>query len=127
MSYFLCFPAMIFCHVLDDYYLQGILASLKQKDYWTKMNGYSEFYKYDYIVALIFHGFSWSFITLIPVIAFKFDNIPVSIYIFVLLLQAAIHSIVDDLKANKKYINLVQDQIIHMIQIFMSWIVFSIF
>ena len=25
---------MIFCHIIDDYYLQGILASMKQKSWW---------------------------------------------------------------------------------------------
>ena len=33
MSWFLVliFFAMCFCHIVDDYYLQGILASMKQK------------------------------------------------------------------------------------------------
>ena len=32
------------------------------------------------------------------------------------------HMIVDDLKANDKKINLIQDQIIHMFQILLTWI-----
>ena len=28
---FILIPIMIFCHVVDDYYLQGWLASAKQK------------------------------------------------------------------------------------------------
>lgn len=28
--------AMIFCHIVDDYYLQGTLANLKQKSFWEK-------------------------------------------------------------------------------------------
>lgn len=27
---------MIFCHIVDDYYLQGWLASAKQKSWWEK-------------------------------------------------------------------------------------------
>lgn len=27
---------MIFLHIVDDYYLQGILASMKQKEWWNK-------------------------------------------------------------------------------------------
>jgi hypothetical protein len=27
---------MIFLHIVDDYYLQGILASMKQKEWWHK-------------------------------------------------------------------------------------------
>jgi hypothetical protein len=33
----------------------------------------------------------------------------------------SIHAIVDDLKANKKAINLIQDQSIHLVQIILTW------
>lgn len=29
--------AMVFCHIVDDYYLQSCLASMKQKKWWQKM------------------------------------------------------------------------------------------
>ena len=38
---------MIFCHIIDDYYLQGWLAFAKQKEWWTK-NTPNPLYKYDY-------------------------------------------------------------------------------
>ena len=38
---------MIFCHIVDDYYSQGILASMKQKEWWIK-NAPDKQYKYDY-------------------------------------------------------------------------------
>ena len=60
------FFAMCFCHIVDDYYLQGILASMKQKSWWTKQESYEDKYKNDYIVALLMHAFSWSFMILIP-------------------------------------------------------------
>lgn len=28
---------MLFCHIVDDYYLQGWLASAKQKSWWEKI------------------------------------------------------------------------------------------
>ncbi len=43
--------SMIFLHIVDDYYLQGILASMKQKSWWEE-NAPQRLYKYDYIVAL---------------------------------------------------------------------------
>ena len=49
-------------------------------------------------------------------------NIPV-IYFLFFVLNWIIHSIVDDLKANKKDICLVQDQLFHVIQIVLTWIV----
>jgi hypothetical protein len=44
MSWFLVliFFAMCFCHIVDDYYLQGILASMKQKNWWTKQESYED-------------------------------------------------------------------------------------
>ena len=42
---------MIFLHIVDDYYLQGWLASAKQKSYWEQ-NAPDELYKHDYIMAL---------------------------------------------------------------------------
>ena len=32
-----------------------------------------------------------------------------------------IHSVVDDLKANRKKINLIEDQFIHLVQITVTW------
>ena len=52
--------AMIFCHIVDDYYLQGWLASAKQKEWW-KANAPDSLYSLDYIWALIMHSFSWAF------------------------------------------------------------------
>ena len=36
--------AMIFAHIVDDFYLQGILAKMKQKDWWEKQDGYRRLY-----------------------------------------------------------------------------------
>lgn len=35
MSYFVLL-AMVFCHIVDDYYLQGWLASAKQRKWWEE-------------------------------------------------------------------------------------------
>ena len=111
--------SMIFLHIVDDYYLQGWLASAKQKSWWEK-NSPSELYKYDYIVALFMHSFSWSFMTMLsPTIALmivsgKWNPI-------LLIINLIIHMFVDDMKANKKKINLIQDQTIHMIQVICTW------
>lgn len=42
---------MLFDHVIDDFGLQGIMASMKQKSWWERNNS-ANMYKYDYIVAL---------------------------------------------------------------------------
>jgi hypothetical protein len=69
MNNFFVILLMIFCHIVDDYYLQGILASMKQKKWWQE-NAPDKPYKYDYIWALIMHSFSWAFMIMLP-IAFK--------------------------------------------------------
>lgn len=116
--------AMIFCHILDDYTLQGWLADAKQKQWW-KVNAPDPMYKYDYIMALIMHSLSWSFMIMLPIAIYFHFNVNV-IFIVVFILNSIIHCIVDDLKANKHKVNLIQDQIIHLLQVLLTYIIFLI-
>ena len=113
---------MIFCHIVDDYYLQGWLASAKQKKYW-KENAPEKLYKFDYVWALIMHSFSWSFMVMLP-IAFV-NNFEISIWFLIaFFVNLAIHAFTDNLKANKLKINLWIDQIIHLCQIIITAFIF---
>lgn len=122
--------AMIFLHIVDDYYLQGWLASAKQKSWWEQ-NAPDELYKYDYIMALFMHSFSWTFIVMIipslfalsRVINTGIDNINIvsGQIILTFVVHLIMHIIVDNAKANLKKINLIQDQLIHLIQITTIW------
>jgi hypothetical protein len=109
---------MVFCHIVDDYYLQGILAKMKQKKWWEE-NAPDKKYKTDWEVALYMHGFSWTFMIMLPIaIANQFEiNLWFVIIFFV---NMSIHCFVDDLKANKLKINLRQDQGIHLLQILVT-------
>lgn len=112
---------MIFFHIVDDYYLQGWLASAKQKSWWEK-NAPDKMYENDYIWALLMHSFSWAFMIMLPIAYFnEFDVDPLFFVMFGL--NFMLHAIVDDMKANKKYINLWVDQIVHMIQILLTFVV----
>ena len=113
------FLTMIFLHIVDDYYLQGILAQMKQKKFW-KEQAPDELYKYDYIWALIMHAFSWAFMIMLPLI-FVSPISPAFYVIFVV--NLAVHAYVDNLKANKHKINLWQDQLIHLAQIILTFII----
>ena len=106
---------MIFLHIVDDYMLQGILAQMKQKKFWEE-NAPDEKYKYDYIWALIMHSFSWTFMIMLPIAIFSQWNIT-EMFLGVFVANMIIHAVVDDLKANRKKINLAVDQGIHLIQI----------
>ena len=124
---FILIPIMIFCHVVDDYYLQGWLASAKQKKWWAE-NAPDSLYKNDYKVALLVHSFSWAFSINLPVLVYAlfFQILPTIIlpYFILLVVNMIIHCIVDNLKANKLEINLIADQSIHFIQILISWVVY---
>ena len=127
MKMILILLTMIFCHIADDYYLQGWLASAKQKSWWEK-NAPERLYRNDYIIALFMHSFSWSFMIMIPIIAYLLIS-GIGLYEWLVIpyfANMAIHCIVDDLKANKKKINLIQDQCIHLVQILATWVVFMI-
>lgn len=116
---FYIFAAMIWCHVIDDYFLQGIMAQMKQKKWWNEQTT-NPLYKYDYIAALVAHSLSWSFSILIPTILINptLPSLPI-IYI----VNAAIHAFVDNLKANKLKINLITDQLIHLAQIIVTFVI----
>ena len=113
------FLTMIFLHIVDDYYLQGILAQMKQKKF-RKEQAPDELYKYDYIWALIMHAFSWTFMIMLPLIFVSPIN-PAFYVIFIV--NLAVHAYVDNLKANKHKINLWQDQLIHLAQIILTFII----
>ena len=122
---------MIFNHIIADYVLQGILATLKQKDYWKNecmKNGIvfnDSIYKYDYVAALFMHSFCWTFMIMLPILVVTTYTINPIVFSGVFAINLIIHYVVDDLKANYKIINLCQDQIFHMIQIFVTWLAFT--
>lgn len=113
---------MIFMHIVDDYYLQGWLASAKQKKWWEQ-NAPQQMYKQDYIMALIMHSLSWTFMVMLP-IAFSLHFAFSWFYIIAFIINATVHGIVDNLKANKFKINLIQDQTIHLTQILLTFLLF---
>lgn len=115
---------MIFCHILDDYTLQGWLADAKQKQWW-KVNAPDPMYKNDYIMALIMHSLSWSFMIMLPIAMYSHFDVNV-LFIIVFMFNFIIHCIVDDLKANRHKINLIQDQIIHLLQVLLTYTIFLI-
>ena len=121
---------MIFCHIVDDYYLQGWLASAKQKKWWED-NAPDMLHKNDYIWALVMHSFSWSFMIMLPILIYHFKEIIIGTpmtawYLLFFIVNMMIHGIVDDLKANKKKFSLVDDQVCHMMQIFLTAMAFSV-
>ena len=119
---------MIYMHVIDDYVLQGVLAKMKQKEWWNEVAPYGtlddSIYRRDYVAALLAHGFSWSFSVSIPLLAYAFFAHVPSLAKFMCAMipgNALIHAYVDNAKANRKCISLVTDQALHMLQIAYVW------
>ena len=121
---------MLFMHIVDDYYLQGILAKMKQKKWWEDQPGFKNLYKYDYIIALIEHAFSWSFCVHIPLVIYLIYTNQINIYwipLFMsILVNTEYHAIIDNEKANKGKINLIMDQSFHFIQIIITALLFFV-
>lgn len=111
--------AMLFCHVVADYNLQGWLANAKQKEWWKK-NAPDEMYARDYIMALIMHSIGWAFLVMLPVAWYESFAIDIW-FIVAFVLNVIIHAFVDDYKANEHKINLVQDQLLHILQIILMF------
>ena len=113
--------SMIFCHIVDDYYLQGVLAKMKQRQWW-KDNCPDERYKCDFMAALFAHAFSWAFMIQLPLVGYYIivrHMIPQAVPVM-FVLNVLVHALVDNEKANRKSINLIVDQIVHMIQIIVT-------
>ena len=120
---------MILLHILDDFVLQkATLSNLKQREWWEREIGTKEYgiplmYKNDYKMALVIHALSWSIMIHLPLFIFDFEWYFLAISI---VCNCLIHFITDDQKANKKTINLVQDQLIHFGQIGITFLVFAL-
>ncbi len=110
---------MILMHIVDDYYLQGILCEMKQKRWWETREWFKSLYKNDYKMALLMHSMSWSIMILLP--SMLLIEISPYLALGVFICNAAIHYYIDDLKANRGRINLVVDQSVHLMQVFITW------
>lgn len=108
---------MVFCHIVDDYYLQAIgpLASMKQRKWW-KENYPQKLYKYDYLVALLMHSLSWTFMVMLPISFYQSWNIGTQ-FVVLFVTNTLLHAFVDNAKANWFSINLIVDQLLHIFQI----------
>lgn len=112
--------AMLFLHVIDDFFIQsvGFLANGKQRSWWEKVAPNEE-YKYDYIVCLSMHAMSWAFSIMLPIAIYYEFKVGFS-FVLLYIINSIIHGVVDHLKANCHKLNLIQDQSIHIIQIFVT-------
>ena len=104
---------MLLMHLVADYTLQGWLAQGKQLSWWKNLGFKDEKwgkYKFDYTAALACHALYWSILVCLPF--WSSEWLAVAIFA-----NTIVHAVVDDLKANLGKLNLIQDQLIHVAQI----------
>ena len=125
MLKFFILLSMIFLHIIDDYYLQGILAQMKQREWWRKHEEYKDLYKYDYIMALLEHAFSNTFMMMLPImvyIIYTNNTSKITVFIIYFIINILGHATTDNIKCNIKSINLIRDQLIHIAYIILTWL-----
>lgn len=112
MNALLIFLLMLAMHTIEDFHLQGRMADMKQKSWWEE---YPARYHRDYIPVLFLHGMEWSVLVSLPLLLLTGLDVPMW-FVLAVVINGIVHAIVDDLKANRFRINLIQDQAAHIIQ-----------
>ena len=84
-------------------------------------------YNDDYKIAMLLHSFSWSVITFMPVFIMYRGHLGLGDWQagVIIGVNSMIHYWIDDKKCNWRSINLVQDQILHLLQILLTLLIFG--
>lgn len=117
---------IIFLHVLADFNLQGIMADMKQKEFWKK---YPSKYQFDYVMPLIGHAFQWSFFVHLPIllVAIWIQRDLLEMYAALsIVFHTIVHAGIDTLKANDHKTTLIQDQFYHILQLIVIWAIYCL-
>lgn len=134
MELLFVFLSMLYLHVSDDFN-QKIMADMKQKKWWSDQKNHNQrmlrkrwMYSYDYLAVMICHAFKWSFIIHVPLFVYYIftDNMDLAVsilYLVTVIINTVIHAVIDDLKANRFKINLIQNQLFHFIQIVLTFLI----
>lgn len=129
------FLLVLLLHFISDFTLQGTLGNLKWKTWWMRECNRMEKenclewgsakatfnkYRYDYVCGLVCHSLYWTIFTFAPII-WGMSN--VWLIALLVVANAAFHYLVDDFKANRWRINLCQDQLLHLVQICITFFI----
>ena len=113
---------IIITHIIDDFILQqlGNLHNMKQKKFWEPYNKeYNNKYCLDHYAGLVIHCISWSIMVHLPLLLLT--QTPEIIILVSSILHAINHGIIDNKKCNKHELCLVEDQLLHCIQLCLIW------
>lgn len=109
--------SLVFFHIIADFHVQNtFMAKYKQAKEWKI---YGKPYLYDWVPVLVVHSFSWAFFTFLPLLYYVYNkDMTFNMWAIVVGVNTVIHFIIDDQKCNRFRINLIQDQLYHLLQIF---------
>lgn len=130
---------MLLMHYIEDFHLQGCMANLKQKKWWREQMSNNDMhshyilehsiYKNDYKMGLFAHSIENALFVMLPLIIdlliSEFTHHLRNTWILFIpstLLILVSHYLIDNEKANKMKINLIQDQLYHLGIIFLIFI-----
>lgn len=116
------FIFMIFAHIVADFYIHGVVNSAMSKDWWLR-NQPGIRNRYDYIVFVVLHSIFWTFSILFP-IAYKLNFAFSWFYTIAFVLNAVLHGFADNIRINHKEINLIVQEIVHLWQITLTYLLF---
>ena len=133
---------MIFMHFIGDVYLQGNnLSSFKRREYWEKVERKTgKKHSFSHLCFLLLHSFLWSFCMLFPILLkivfiqclitanivpepVSFQNL-ILFYISSIIGNTIIHGLIDNAKSNLKQIGDIEDQILHIVQVTVTFILY---
>ena len=117
------FILVLLLHFIADFNLQigAKLHDMKQKSWWKEqLKSVSAYearnYRHDWICALFIHSFVWSVVTFLPLI-FRVNTAGAVACVVV---NTIVHAYIDNAKANGRVLNLIEDQVGHLIQIIVT-------
>lgn len=114
---------VLLLHFYSDFNLQigAKLDGMKQKIWWRRQFKKLKIdavdakrYRYDFKCALLIHAFVWSILTFAPLIYFTKSVVGI---LAIVVVNALMHAKIDDVKANEYLLNLIEDQVMHIVQI----------
>ena len=111
--------SLVFSHIIADFHVQNtFMAKYKQAKEWKI---YGKPYLYDWVPVLVVHSFSWAFFTFLPLLYYVYiKDMTFGMWAIVVLVNTLIHFVIDDQKCNRFNINLIEDQLSHLLQILIT-------
>ena len=132
----ICIILMLLLHILADFHLQGKLCDLKREEYWKRTceKEQVDLYQYrnDYKVAMVAHCIEWTIIVMSAPAIISWLHYEIvhplfwSCFFILMGLNTLFHYQIDDMKANRYKINLLTDQLLHLMQIVLTAILVGV-